>query len=594
MANITVTTSGGATTLVSIGSRGPAGPAGGGGGGSTPAGSTGSVQINNSGALAADSGLVYTGTGNTGVLKIGGGSVIMSDLVTVENLVIGGGNPTLPLAARTTGTSNTVIGSKSMIALTTGAGNFAIGSRSLAKLTTGNRNIAIGTATLPELTTGTSNIGIGEQALLAVTTAEGNVAIGSGAGSVITTGWNNISIAGSPPAADSDNSICIGTNGDGTNTTVIGKSVTTQTRLVGNTLILGHASTTTSRTSLVQSASASAKTITLPNATGTVPVYTNAAANGKVLTSSGTDGAATWADPTATGVTSITAGTGLSGGTITTTGTISLSTTLPSAYAFTSTTRPTSSGTNAPVYGASPSLIHSNDFLTEQMFTRAQVRALPIYSLTSNGGLASAANDAITLQNTAIASGYAQGTMSRAITHSPGNTGSNTLVTIPIMFSFCGVIDVGTAGTSAVRFLCGANGLPMYDSNAFTARGVGWEVYYSTANARVEIRIISHDGTSYNTSTGVAFAVTFDKFTHIILEILGTGTVNLYGSASLYPPHSACPRPSNTPLITITNGPSGSVNRYGAAQSTIGTVTNAAGSYGVAMFKIQDAMIKVG
>jgi hypothetical protein len=227
------------------------------------------------------------------------------------------------------------------------------------------------------------------------------------------------------------------------------------------------------------------------------------------------------------------------------------------------------------------------------MFTRAQVRALPIYSLTTNGGSATAANDAITLQNTAIASGYAQGTMSRTITHAPSSTGYNTLVTIPLMFSFCGVIDVATAGTSAVRFLCGANGLPMYDSNAFTARGVGWEVYYSTANTRVEIRIISHDGTSYNTSTGVAFTATNDKFINIILEILGTGTVKLYASASPYS-SSACPRPSNTPLITITNGPSGSVNRYGAAQSTIGTVTNAAGSYGVAMFKIQDAMIKVG
>ena len=41
MANITVTTSGGATTLVSIGSRGPAGPAGGGGGGGVTSVATG-------------------------------------------------------------------------------------------------------------------------------------------------------------------------------------------------------------------------------------------------------------------------------------------------------------------------------------------------------------------------------------------------------------------------------------------------------------------------------------------------------------------------------------------------------------------------
>jgi hypothetical protein len=287
MANITVTTSGGASTLVSIGSRGPAGPAGTGGGGATPAGTTGSVQINNSGALAADSGLVYTGTGNTGVLKIGGGSVIISDPTVSQNVAIGGGNPTLPFANRTTGNYNT-----------------SVGTNSLPLLTTGSSNVAIGTSTLSALLGGNNNVGVGVNALTAVTSGSGNVSLGNGAGAYITTGSDNICIGGSgnPAGITNVSSISIGATGDGSSTTVIGiagGTATTQTRLVGNTLILGHASTTTSRTSLVQSASASAKTITLPNATGTVPVYTNAAANGKVLTSSGTDGAATWETPTA-------------------------------------------------------------------------------------------------------------------------------------------------------------------------------------------------------------------------------------------------------------------------------------------------------
>jgi hypothetical protein len=300
------------------------------------------VQINNSGALAADSGLVYTGTGNTGVLKIGGGSVIMSDPAVSQNVAIGGGNPTLPFANRTTGNYNT-----------------SVGTGNLPLLTTGSGNVAIGTSTLSSLLGGSNNVGVGVNTLFYLTSGTGNIAIGTGVAGNITSGADNICIGGSPKDATDVSSISIGSTGDGSSKTVIGvggNSPNTQTRLVGNTLILGHASTTTSRTSLVQSASASAKTITLPNATGTVPVYTNAAANGKVLTSSGTDGAATWQDPT--GGTAVTGTAPID----VTSGVISLLTTLPSAYAFTNVTRPTSAATTGTLAAAdAQSLITKGD-----------------------------------------------------------------------------------------------------------------------------------------------------------------------------------------------------------------------------------------
>lgn len=64
---------------------------------------------------------------------------------------------------------------------------------------------------------------------------------------------------------------------------------------VGGSLNLG---TSGLNTSIIQTATGSSKTITLPNATGTVPVYTGTPLSGQVLTSSGTTGAATWVTAT--------------------------------------------------------------------------------------------------------------------------------------------------------------------------------------------------------------------------------------------------------------------------------------------------------
>ena len=282
---VTVITGEGSTTYsVSTGARGPSGT-----GGATPAGTAGSVQFSNGTALAADSGLVYTGTGNTGVLKIGGGSVIMSDPTVSQNVAIGGGNPTLPFANRTTGNYNT-----------------SIGTGNLPLLTTGSSNIAIGTSTLSALLGGNNNVGVGVNALTAVTSGSGNVSLGNGAGAYITTGSDNICIGGSgnPKDITDFSSISIGSTGDGSSKTVIGiagDTATTQTRLVGNTLILGHASTVAQRTTITQTSSGAPKTITLPNATGTVPVYTDTPALGQVLTATDASGLATWETPTAGG-----------------------------------------------------------------------------------------------------------------------------------------------------------------------------------------------------------------------------------------------------------------------------------------------------
>jgi hypothetical protein len=285
----------GANLAVSLsGPAGPAGPAG----GATAAGGAGSVQFSNGTALAADSGLVYTGTGNTGVLKTGSGQIAINALphhsggTRASNIGIGF-NPFIP-------TSNATISNNVH-------GNIGIGDNALDSLNStyyyNTNNIAIGTGALASLTTCQSSVFIGTYAGEKLTAdSSGSTLIGDAAGVYYGAAYDNLTQAtqctflgrltrGS--AAASTNQIVIGNGaiGDQNNSTVIGNTNTTQTRLAGNALKLGSAAL---NTSIEQAATGISKTITLPNATGTVPVYTDTPATGEVLIATDGSGAATW------------------------------------------------------------------------------------------------------------------------------------------------------------------------------------------------------------------------------------------------------------------------------------------------------------
>ena len=270
-----------------------------GGGGATPAGSTGSVQINNSGALAADSGLVYTGTGDLGTLKVGGGRIYMdatTGAIQANNVAIGGSNGVMPFANVTPAAGNV------------GSLNVSIGAGNFQDITTGARNVACGSYSLTNVITGSSNLAIGNNTLFDLESGQRNVALGSGAGGGITSGNDNIMIASAPANGTVDCQIAIAGTPDGASSTVIGydgknnEVPTTKTRFIGNTIIWGDGvvggnsptASPNNRTSLVQTSSGSAKTITLPNVTGKLPVYTDTPVAGRVLTATDASGAATW------------------------------------------------------------------------------------------------------------------------------------------------------------------------------------------------------------------------------------------------------------------------------------------------------------
>lgn len=292
---VTVITGEGSTTYsVSTGARGPSGT-----GGATPAGDAGSVQFSNGTALAADSGLVYAGTGDLGTLKVGGGRIYMdatTGAIQANNIAIGGSNGVMPFANVTPAAGNV------------GSLNVSIGAGNFQAITTGNRNVACGSYSLYSLTTGSSNLGIGNNTLTNLTTGQRNTALGSGSGGP-STGNDNIFINSATDVYTTANcQIAIAGTPDGPSSTVIGydgrgnEVPTTKTRFIGNTIIwgdgvVGQNSPTASpnnRTSLVQTSSGTAKTITLPNVTGKLPVYTDTPAEGKILTATDASGAATW------------------------------------------------------------------------------------------------------------------------------------------------------------------------------------------------------------------------------------------------------------------------------------------------------------
>jgi len=156
------------------------------------------------------------------------------------NLAVGQGALTNAL---TTGGSNVGVGGTStMTSLTTGTFNMALGGNALANLTTGSENVAMGVSAVERVTTGISNTGVGAQAMRSPYAGSNNVGIGKSAGSSRTGAEmfdtsNGVYIGAlCLGAANAEtNAIVIGqgAQGLGSNTTVIGKSTTTITKVFG-------------------------------------------------------------------------------------------------------------------------------------------------------------------------------------------------------------------------------------------------------------------------------------------------------------------------------------------------------------------------
>ena len=195
-----------------------------------------------------------------------------------DTVAIGSG----ALDANTTGANNTAVGRNALGANTQGANNTAVGMNAGAALTThtdnsffgsgagtnctSNGNVAVGFNALNGISSGTQNVGVGYSAagatnsnrtisvgwasFLPTTTTTDSVAIGWQSGRYVGTGTTNCTsltnsvLLGSDARAEADsqtNQIVIGYQGrgNGSNTTTIGNSSTTDTYLAGDVTVNG-------------------------------------------------------------------------------------------------------------------------------------------------------------------------------------------------------------------------------------------------------------------------------------------------------------------------------------------------------------------
>ena len=171
-------------------------------------------------------------------LAVGANALQATTAGGILNTAIGSGCG----SAITSGNKNTLLGYAVGTLVTTGVGNCSIGYSSLKENTVGNYNTAMGYGALQN-TTADFNTAVGLEALFYITTGALNTAIGRQAGcfqadgtTALTTANNSVYLGRDTRGTQSDsNSVVIGYQaiGLGANTTVIGTSSTTETKLFG-------------------------------------------------------------------------------------------------------------------------------------------------------------------------------------------------------------------------------------------------------------------------------------------------------------------------------------------------------------------------
>ena len=236
--------------------------------------------------------------------------------------------------------------------------------------------------------------------------------------------------------------------------------------------------------------------------------------------------------------------------------------TISGSAAFTSTTRPTSAGTGTP---AATSLITRNDAALDRLLSIGQLIHINAASMATSigfGGFAGGGNDEMNLVSNTTANGYARAQVSRDM----GIWGGAGLASaqIPMTFAFPLIISIPASGNTEYAFVVGevGSGAPIaLGSNPLIGRGFGFRMFYSVANARNEVQLFAHNGTTYSESASIAMASTSSPVMTVVLSSDGAGNVKLLLGTPVGPIWQHV-RPSLTPVLSLATGPfSGSLGQ---------------------------------
>jgi hypothetical protein len=220
------------------------------------------------------------------------------------------------------------------------------------------------------------------------------------------------------------------------------------------------------------------------------------------------------------------------------------------------------SGNLAPSQTASSgSSLMTRDLVDNNpLLSLGSVRTLGPYA-TNNSGTASSTsvigfNSSQLVSGTAT-NGYARASLMSALNLNPATgNGINLSQSIAVGMTFA---TINTSAENAIRLVVGGNGaVPTpANSNALTGRGFGVEITRDGVTAgEANLRLFSHDGTNYTTSSfSTNFTMTSARQMQLLLSKGTNGVIQLFFSHAAA--SKAPSRPSTTPLLTLSNGPSG-------------------------------------